>query len=175
MPSGSIIELGESAHGCQLSCDSQLGRAGLHQLEDVADGLVQVGQLEGRLAVLREREHVHDQVVDLGLVLLDDRPAAADDRFVLVVEAQVDQVAAAADALEDVLDVMREGGDRLADGGEPFRLDLVVVEDRVLDRQAGLVADRDHEHQLLLAESAALIRPCRRSVMAAATLAWMSA
>ena len=51
-------------------------------------------------------------------------------RVVLFLESQVDQVAAAADALEDVLDVMRERGDRLADGGEPLGLDLVVVKDR---------------------------------------------
>ena len=51
--------------------------------------------------------------------------------------------------------MMRERGDRLADGGEPLGLDLVVVEDGVLDGQAGLVADRDHEHELVLAEPAA--------------------
>ena len=95
-----------------------------------ADRLVQVGRLERGLAVLGEREHVHDEVVDLGLVLLDDRPAAADDRLVLLVQAHVDQVAAAADALEDVLDVVRERGDRLADGGEPLGLELGVVERR---------------------------------------------
>ena len=84
-------------------------------------------------------------------------------RVVLLVEAHVDQVAAAADALEDVLDVVRERGDRLADGGEPLGLDLVVVEDRVLDRQARLVADGDHQHQVVLAEA------CPRGAVLAAS------
>ena len=149
-------DAGQIRAGMPAQLHAQLGGAGLHQLDDVADRLVQVGRLERGLAVLGEGEHVHDQVVDLGLVLLDDRPAAADDRIVLLLEAQVDQVAAAADALEDVLDVMRERGDRLADGGESLGLDLVVVEDGVLDRQPGLVADGDHEHELVLAEPAAL-------------------
>ena len=92
MPSGSIMTRGMSRPGCQHQLHAQLGGARLHELDDVADRLVQVGRLERRLAVLGEREHVHDQVVDLGLVLLDDRPAAADDRLVLLVEAQVDQM-----------------------------------------------------------------------------------
>ena len=73
---------------------------------------------------------------------------------VFLVQAHVDQVAAAANALEDVLDVMRQRGDRLADGGKPLGLDLGVVKHGVLDRQAGLVADRDHQHQMVLRESA---------------------
>ena len=108
--------------------DLQLVGAGLHQLDHVGDRLVQVGRLERGLAVLREREHVHDEVVDLPLVLLDDRPALADDRLVLLVQAHVDEVAAAAEALEDVLDVVRERRDRLADGREPLGLDLGLVE-----------------------------------------------
>ena len=174
MPSGSIMTRGRSAHGLPAQLHAQLGGARLHQLDDVADGLVQVGRLEGRLAVLGEREHVHDHVVDLGLVLLDDRPAAADDRLVLLVEAQVDQVAAAADALEDVLDVVRERGDRLADGGEPLGLDLVVVEHGVLDGQAGLVADGDHQHELVLGEPAARAG-LAAGVSAKPAPAWMSA
>ena len=79
MPSGSIMTRGMSVPGCQLSLTPSSLGARLHQLDDVADGLVQVGRLERRLAILGEGEHVHDHVVDLGLVLLDDRPAPADD------------------------------------------------------------------------------------------------
>ena len=154
MPSGSIMDRGQVGRGLPVEGDAQLRGPRLHQLDDVADRLVQVGRLERGLAVLREREHVHDQVVDLRLVLLDDRPAPADDRVVLLVQAHVDQVAAAADALEDVLDVVRERGDRLADGREPLGLDLGLVELGVLDRQAGLVADGDHQHQVVLGEPA---------------------
>ena len=155
MPSGSIVTRGMSSPGCQLSLTPSSVATRLHELDDVADGLVQVGRLERGLAILGEREHVHDHVVDLGLVFLDDRPAPADDGVVLFLESQVDQRAAAVDALEDVLDVMGEGGDRLADRGESFGLDLVVVEDGVFDGQSGLVADGDHQRELLLAEPAA--------------------
>ena len=56
------------------STPSSLAR-GADQLHHVADHGVEVGLLQGRLAVLGVAEHVHDQVVDLALVLLDDRPA----------------------------------------------------------------------------------------------------
>ena len=72
-------DLGHVVAGLPGQRHAELRGARLHQLDDVADRLVQVGRLERGLAVLGEREHVHDQVVDLGLVLLDDRPAAADD------------------------------------------------------------------------------------------------
>ena len=49
---------------------------------------------------------------------------------------------------------MRQRGDRLAHGGEPLGLDLVAIKDRILDRQARLVADGDHEHQVVLVEPA---------------------
>ena len=78
-PSGSTMTRGMLGAGRPVELDAQLLGARLHQLDHVADGLVQVRGLERGLAILREREHVHDQVVDLGLVLLDDRPAAADD------------------------------------------------------------------------------------------------
>ena len=131
MPSGSIRTSGRSARGLpgRASTPSSSARDCISSTTS-ADRLVQVGRLQRGLAVLGEREHVHDQVVDLRLVLLDDRPAAADDRLVLLVQAHVDQVAAAADALEDVLDVVRERGDRLADGGEPLGLELGLVERR---------------------------------------------
>ena len=105
-PSGSNRMEGTSA-GLPVEGDAEFGGAGLHELDDVGDGFVERGDFEGGLAVLGEGEHVHDQVVDLGLVFLDDGPASADDGVVLFVEAHVDEVASAAEALEDVLDVVR--------------------------------------------------------------------
>ena len=75
MPSGSRGSSGRSVGGRPVERDAQLRGARLHQLDHVGDDRVQVGRLEGRLALLREREHVHHEVVDLRLVLLDDRPA----------------------------------------------------------------------------------------------------
>ncbi len=145
-------ELRDRRPGLPAQLDAKLLGSRLHQLDHVGDRLVQVRRLEGRLAVLREREHVHDQVIDLALVLLDDGPAAADDRLVLFLQAHVDQIAAAADALEDVLDVVRKRGDGLPDGREPLGLELGLVKGRVFDREAGLVTDRDHQLQVLLGE-----------------------
>src|SRR5262249_52901160 len=90
----------------------------------------------------------------------NDHPTAPDDGIILLVEAEIDQVAAATDSLEDVLDVVGKGGDRLANGREPLGLDLVVIEDGVFDSQTGLVADCDHQHELVLAEPAALAALC---------------
>ncbi len=70
--------------------------------------------------------------------------------FVVVVEAEIDEIAAAADALEDVLDVVRERGDGLADGREPLGLDHGGVVVGVFDGERGLVADGDHELQVLV-------------------------
>ncbi len=136
MPSGSICTSGMSAAGLPGQDDPQLLGPRLHQFDHVADRLVQVDRLQRRLAILGEGQHVHDQVVNLGLVLLDDRPTPTGDRLVLLLEPQVDQVASAAQALEDVLDVVREGGDGLADGRQPLGLELGLVEPGVLDRQA---------------------------------------
>ena len=51
--------------------------------------------------------------------------------------------------------MMGQRGDGLADGGQPLGLDLGVVKGRVLDGQPGLVANRDHERELVLRELAA--------------------
>ena len=64
----------------------------------------------------------------------------------------LDQVAAAADALQDVLDVVRERGDRLAHGRQPLGLEHGRVVRRVLDRQRRLVADGDHQLEMLFGE-----------------------
>ena len=73
----------------------------------------------------------------------------------------LDQVAAAANALQNVLDVVRERGDRLPHGRQPLGLDHRRVVRRVLDRQRRLVADGDHQLQVLFGELVA------RSVAAA--------
>ena len=80
----------------------------------------------------------------------------------VVLEAQLDQVAAAADALQDVLDVVRERGDRLADGRQPFGLDHRLVVGRVFDRERRLVGDGDHQLEVLFRElvGRALLRAC---------------
>ena len=67
-------------------------------------------------------------------------------------EPHLDQVAAAADALQDVLDVVRERGDGLADGRQPLGLDHGGVVAGVLDGQGRLVADGDHQLQVVLGE-----------------------
>ncbi len=90
MPSGSIITSGTPYPGCQLSSTPSSLGARLHELDHFADRLVQVSRLERRLAILREGEHVHDHVVDLGLIFLDDGPAPANDRVVFVLESEVD-------------------------------------------------------------------------------------
>src|SRR5690606_6480721 len=60
--------------------------------------------------------------------------------------------AAAADALQDVLDVVREGGDGLAHGRQAFGLQQGGVIRRVFHGECRLVADGDHQLQVFLGE-----------------------
>ena len=72
--------------------------------------------------------------------------------FVVLRQAHLDQVAAAADALQDVLDVVRQRGDRLADGRQPLGLHHGGIVARVLDGQRRLMADGDHQLEMVFGE-----------------------
>ena len=73
--------------------------------------------------------------------------------FVVVVfEAEFDQIASAANALQNVFDVMRERGDGLADGRQSFGLHHGGIVSRVFDGQRGLMGDGDHQLQMFLVE-----------------------
>ena len=123
-------------------------------LDDVGDQRDQIGRHRVGLALLAEGEHVHDERGDLVLVAGDDVPALLDDAEILVFQSHLHEVAAAADPLEDVLDVVGEGGDGVADGRESLRLNHGGVVGGVLDREGGLVPDRNHELEVLVAEAA---------------------
>src|SRR5207302_1070373 len=84
--------------------DVHLLHAAPKELEDVPDDAIDIGVFNGRLAFLRVAEHVHDQVVNLALVLLDNIPALLQEVFVLVGQAHLEDFAAAAQALQDVFD-----------------------------------------------------------------------
>ena len=139
-----------------------------HQFDDVASHFVDVRRLGDRLALFAEREHVHHERGDPLLILFDDVPAFAHVvtafsaaststvpsaiDFGVVLHAHFDQVAAAADALQNVLDVVRERGDRLADGRQTFGLHHRLVVGRVFDRERRLMGDGDHQLEMLLRE-----------------------
>ena len=73
-------------------------------------------------------------------------------------QAHLEDLAAAAQALQDVLDVMRQGGDGLADGRQPLGLHHGLVVARLLDGQGRLVGDGDGQGQVVLGELAAGLR-----------------
>ena len=75
-------------------------------------------------------------------------------RLVLVRQPHFEDLAAALEALQDVLDVMRQRGDRLADGGQPLRLEHGLVIARVLDGQGGLVSNGDRQFEVVLGKLA---------------------
>ena len=131
---------------------SQFGRPLLHRLDDVVDQGREVGWQRVGLPLLAEGEHVHHQRRDLVLVAADDVPALAEHPEVFVLQAHLHEVAAAADSLEDVLDVVGERGDGLARGREPLRLHHRGVVGGVLDGEGRLVADRDHQLEVVVAE-----------------------
>ena len=151
-PLGVEDHVGHGGGGLPAELDGRLRRPDGDQLHHVADNVVDVGRGQLRLAFLAEGEHVHDQGRDLVLVLLDDLPALADHGFVVVGKSQLDEVAAAADALEDILDVVGKRGDGLPDGGQPLGLDHGGIVAGVLDGQGRLVADGDHQLEVVFAE-----------------------
>ena len=73
-----------------------------------------------------------------------DAPALADNIDAIFLEADIHEITAAAKTLQNVLDVMADACNRLADGGEPFRLHHRLIVAAVFDCQARLVSDRDH-------------------------------
>ena len=116
--------------------------------------VVEVGRLDGRLAFLGVAEHVHDQLVDLALVLLGHLPALLNEAVVLFLQAHLEDFAAGPQPLQDVLDVVRQGGDGLADGRQALGLHHGVVVARLLDGQGGLVGQGDGQGQMVLGELA---------------------
>src|SRR5262249_16084096 len=60
--------------------------------------------------------------------------------------------AAAAEALQDVLDVVRQRGNGLADRSQSFRLHQGLVITGLLDGEGSLVADGDGQRQVVLVE-----------------------
>ena len=83
----------------------------------------------------------------------------------MILDAHLDEIAAAADALQNILDVVRERGDGLADGGEALGLHHLLVVIRIFDGQRRLVGDGNHKFEMLLREfvgRALLKNPLRR-------------
>ena len=68
---------------------------------------------------------------------------------------ELQDLAAALEPLQDVLDVMRQRRNGLADGRQALRLDHGLMVTRVLDGQGGLVGDGDGQLQMIFGEAAA--------------------
>ena len=122
----------------------------MHQFDHFAHDPIDVARHGVGLAILAEGKHVHHQGRDLALVAIDHRPALANYVLVVLRQARLDQVAAAADALQDVLDVMREHGDGLAHGSQSFGLHHRRVVASVFHGQRRLMGDGDHQLQMFL-------------------------
>ena len=133
----------------------RIERAGMHdKFGRILVPTEEVIELKNGKKSVTERRFFPGQVVDLILILLDDAPTPANDGVIFLVQAHVDQIRPSANTLKDVLDMMRQGRDRLADCGQSFRLQLRLIEPSVLDRQACLMSDRSHEHQMIVGEFA---------------------
>src|SRR5205823_1247740 len=83
---------------------------------------------------------------------LDDFPALEKHLLVLVGQAHFQDLAAAFESLENVLDVVTQAGDGLADGGQALGLDHGLVVASFLDGHGGLVRNGDGEGQMVLRE-----------------------
>ncbi len=166
--SGSNMSVGIVGAGSQSSSTfASLARVFMSSTTSPTTSLRSDGSGTGSRSLL----NVSMSITSVGnafLILFDDAPAFAHDAdgffgrididlaagncLGVVFHAHFDQVAAAADALQNVLDVVRERGDRLADGGQTFGLHHLLVVIRIFDRERRLMGDRDHELQMFLRE-----------------------
>src|ERR1043165_8487030 len=90
----------------------------------------------------------------LALAFLSDAPTLLDECVVLVLESHLDDFAAAAETLQNVLDVVRQSGNGLSDGRQTFRLHQGLVVVGFFDGEGGLVCDGDGQRQMIFAEFA---------------------
>ena len=144
---------GEIGGGAPADRRPRLGGTMVDRLDDVGDQRDKIGRHRVGLALLAEGEHVHDERGDLVLIAGDNVPALLGDAEVLVLQPHLHQIASAPNPLEDVLDVMGEGGDRVPHRREALRLHHRGVVGGVFHGEGGLVADRDHELEMLVAEA----------------------
>ena len=129
--------------------DAFLRRRRLRQFHHFPHDGVDAGPDSVRRRLAAVGKHVEDELVDAGEVSADDVPARRDGLEVLSFQTRLDGAGAALNALENVLDVVGQAGDGLADGREALLLDLARHEAGVLDRQARLATDRRHQFQVL--------------------------
>ena len=73
-----------------------------------------------------------------------------DQLLIVIFQAKIDQVTPSSNTLQDVLDVMAEGRDRLPDGGETFCLHQRLMAPLTVDRQRRLPANRHQKPERLL-------------------------
>jgi len=130
--------------------DFFVGGGAFHEVEAFVEDMRDVGHFEGGLAFLGVGKHVHGEGLDFVEVALEHFPASLDLVDVGFAEAHFDDVGAAGDALEDVLDGVGKGCDGFAGGGETFLLDRFLVEPGVFDGHAGELSDGGEEAELVL-------------------------
>ena len=143
---------GQGGFQVRFQADADLFGPGLHQLDDIADRLIEVGLDPFWLTFFGKGKHVQNQVRNAVLITIDDTPATANGIGVPPFQPRFDQIAPAADPLQDILDVMRQGGDRLSHRRQSFTLDQCGVVERILDRQGCLVADGGDQPQVVVGE-----------------------
>ncbi len=118
------------------------------QLADPRHQVVEVDPLELRLPLPGVVQHVVGEVADPLDALLDHRPAFLDLLPVVLGHPVADQVGAALEGIEHVLDGVLDAGHRLADGGELLRLDQFPLELLLL---GDVLADPDGADRVALA------------------------
>ena len=111
--------------------------------------MIDVVPLEDRRSLFAEGQHIEDQVGDFILILFDDPPPLADHCFVVRRKSFFDQVTPPANPLQNIFNMVRENCDRLADRGEPFRLEHRQIILRILDCQRRLMTDREHQLEMV--------------------------
>ena len=97
---------GQIGGGRPANLRACLIRPVVDRLHDVGHQGHQIGGHWVGLPLLAEREHVHHERGDLVLIARDDIPALLKDCQIVVFQPHFHQIAAAADALQDVLDMV---------------------------------------------------------------------
>ena len=125
----------------------------LHQFKHIMDGFIQLRLLIGRLSLFAKCQHVHHQIINPALVLFDHMPAFAYQLFIVIIETHIDQITATTNPLQNVLNMMAQGRNRLSHRRHPLGFDKRVLETMIFYGERRLSANRNQQPQLILTKT----------------------
>lgn len=97
--------------------DVGIPSGGLSDRQDILDQEHQVGRFAFGFAFFAHRQHIENERFDTAVRFFANFPAGSNGFEFVAFEAFMDHVTSTFETLQDIFYVVREVGDRLADGG----------------------------------------------------------